>query len=584
MRFSLTRRALFTPCLVVFALIGALATSMTTARAATPSLDYSDICPGDSPANFQNALGANANPNPLVSSPNGHCAKFSVNGGPRTDIGMAHSGDLVTLYGIGGWKPNSPVQVWQSDAFPIRNPNHKWPLTNQIIGPDTDIHRECRAILKGNQANPLRTFATPQTDNGDQLAFTPVQFLAPAVTEASIVNIRISIPNPPCTALPGASDEVQATDALLLVQPFVQNCVQKTGGKTCISIDPQVVYPGTQFTVTAENLPANATSLNVVIGSAQGITCTTLGTLSNNSATVTAPPLSNLPLTSQSNGTYPFKVGVSTTQDCSGLVGQMQNLYVSPPSYTIPSQVTSGDTASITGVGWLGGAAGGSGPQPLQVVGYVGSANNFDCSKAATLPATTTASDGSFTLTYKAPDVNNTTNDKVIIAAFPQGATVSNGCQAATDPSCQSASPSQNCPLIAATGPLQVVPQPAPNIPWLLIILPLLFLLPLLPLFFWLGRREEDELIVTEEDVTVEREVMDATNSQRVADTTYARTIRLTRERVRLRDGKVLDKEVEEYDVYRDAQGKEVRRLRPPVTTPAPAPSARPATGGATNV
>src|SRR6185437_8927786 len=325
------------------------------------------------------------------------------NGGQRTDLGMAHSGDLVTLYGLNGWKPNSKVQVWQSDPLPIRNPNHKWPLTNQIIGPDTDIHRECRSILKGNQANPLTTFAATQNDNGDQLAFSPVEFLAPAVTEPSIINIRISIPNPPCTALPGASNEVQATDALLLVQPFAPDCVQKTGGVTCLEIDPQVVYPGTQFTVTAQNLLKSAGALNVVISSAQGNTCTTLGTLSGTTATITAPPLAGLPLSSQSNGTYPFKVGVSTTTDCSGIVGKTQNLYVSPPTYTIPSQVTSGDTASITGIGWLGGAAGASGPQPLQVVAFIGDQKTFNCSKATTLPATTSASDGSFTLNYKAP-------------------------------------------------------------------------------------------------------------------------------------------------------------------------------------
>ena len=95
-------------------------------------------------------------------------------------------------------------------------------------------------------------------------------------------------------------------------------------------------------------------------------------------------------------------------------------------------------------------------------------------------------------------------------------------------------------------------------------MLSLLLFLPLLPLFFWLGRREEDEIIVTEQDITVAREVLDATGSQRVGEATFARTIKVTRERVRLSDGKVLSEEIEEYDVYRDTQGREVRRLRSP--------------------
>jgi hypothetical protein len=591
MRFHSLHRVLLTPCMVLIAIVGALAFSATSARAATGTLpaadtpipaglDYSNICPGDSPSSIESALGANANPagdSAYKTSPNGHCVKLGAPGKTPSEYLQVNSGAPFTIYGIGGWKTTSSIQIWLSDAFPSYDTRHKWPLTNDIIGPDTDIHRECRTSIKGNQANPLQSYAAPVTDpqTGLKLAFPAVGYVAPDVTTQTFYNIRVSIPNPTCTAFPGGTTEIQATDVVLVVNPITQTCVQKTGGFACFSVSPQVDYPGQPFTVTANNLPNLA--FNVLISDGSGNNCTTLGPLHGNTGTFAAPPFSNMPLVNQQSGIYAYQIYLSTGSTCSTAI-KPQNLYVSPPAFSIPTQVTGGDTAAITGTGWLGGSVGASTPQPLQVFAFVGSQSGFDCSKATVLTQATPASDGSFSYNYKAPSVSNKTNDYVYIGAFPQGTAASTACTAATNTACQTSASGQGCPLIAAAGPLQIVPAAGPQIP-LQYILPLLaLLLLLLPLFFWLGRREEDEIIVTEEDVTVAREVVDATNSQRVADATFARTIRVTKERVRLRDGKVLDKEVEEYDVYRDVQGREVRRLRVPNTGTTPAPSGQPAT------
>jgi hypothetical protein len=562
----------------VFSALSFNISTLSSAQAAT-TLDYSNLCPGDSPSTFQNLLGASLSNQPLVASPNGHCVKLSVNGGQRQSYGVAKSGDLVTLYGIGGWKTNRAVQIWLSDALPQRPASatlrHQWPLTNVQIGPDTDIHRECRTVIKGNQANPLLTYATPQNDNGDQRAFDPVNLLAPEVAEPTIFNIRVSIPNPPCTALSNAAPEEQATDVVLLVTPVIQTCVQKS--TACISVSPQVVYPGQAFTVTGLNLPADQNQL--FIGLPGSSTCQPLGTLDNTGqASLSAPPFQNLPLTSQTNGIYPFKVYDGACGNATG-----QNLYVAPPTLSAPTQLIAGSSGNITGTSWIGGAASSASSVPLQIVAFVGSQSSFNCTSAKELTlAGGTSPDGSFSLNYTAPDVSKTTNDVIRVAAIPAGAAASSACQAFDDSTCQSATPGTNCPLIAATSPIQIVTKATTPINWVYILLPLALLLLLLPLFFWLGRRDEDEIIITEQDVSTERDVVDATGSQRLAGSTYARTIRVTRERVRIRDGKVLDEEVEEYDIYRDAQGREVRRLRSPgaptTTTTPPASGTTPAT------
>ena len=569
MRFPTIRRALLAPCLVVVALLSALPASFATALAdSTPASDYSNICPGDSAATFQSALGPNANSAALVTSPNGHCVKFSVNGGARSSLANAHSGDLITLYGVGNWKPNRFLQIWESDAFPKRNPDHKFPLTNQIIGPDTDIHRECRTLIKGNQANPVETYATPQSNGSDQLAFDAVTFQAPAVTETSIFNIRVSIPNPPCTALPGSASEEQGTDALMIVQPLpTPTCVQQAG--VCLTVAPQVVYPGQGFTVTGKNLPAGQTQLS--IGIPQSSVCVALGALdASGSANLSAPPFTGLALTNQTNGIYHFQIYAGTaTAACTS--SAPQDLYVAPPSLSAPSQIIAGDSVNITGTSWIGGTPNSASATPLQIVAFVGSQNSFNCSTAKVLTlAGGTSPDGTFSFTYKAPDVSNTTNNIVRVAAISAGAATNTACQAFADATCQSATAGTNCPLIAATAPIQIITRPAAAINWIFILVPLGLLLLLLPLFFWLGRRDEEELIVTDKDVSRERVVLDATNSQRVQSDAFARTVQETRERVRLRDGKVLDEEVFEYDVFRGADGKEIRRLRDPHATNTP--------------
>jgi hypothetical protein len=601
MRCTSIFRVWLTTSLALAALVSALAVNITSARAATsglptvdtpiPSgLDYSNQCPGDNPSAIQNALPNNFNTgsNALVTSPNGHCVKIGTPPSTSSTTPTApqsfaevHSGDPFTIYGVGGWKPSSQVQIWLSDAFPAYDTRHKWPLTNTVIGPDTDIHRECRTNIKGNQANPLQTYAAPITDkaSGLQVAFEPIPFVAPDVTIQTIYNIRVSIPNPPCTSLANAGSETQATDALLIVDPPLATCVDKPNAAPCFTVVPQVNYPGQPFTVTGHNL--HNVHYNVLISDSQGNNCTPLGTLTGNNvpASFTSPPFSNLPLTNQQSGIYNFTLYLNTSQTgCNTNQVQSQNLFISPPNFTIPTQVTSGDKVTITGESWQGGSIGSSSAQALQIVAFVGSQSGFDCARATKITLQNPSSDGSFSFTFTAPNVSSTITDLVRVAAYAPGADTSTACQSFDNAACQSAAPPSGCPLIAASGPVTVVPAAGPQIPWQYILLSLLLFLPLLPLFFFLGRRQEDEIIETDEDITVEREVLDAASSARLAGATYARTIRITRERVRLRDGKVLDKEVHEYDVYRDAAGVEQRRLRPPVAPSTASGSGQPAT------
>ncbi len=599
MRWRTFRAILLTPTLVAVAMVGALASgSVQAARPNAPvppanmgipaSLDYSNLCPGDSAAPVQAALSADGldNRNPAgdaayVTSTKGndHCTKVSVNGGPRTGFGVAHGGDIVTIYGTGTWLANQNVQIYLGDGFPRSDVRHKWPNTTDVIGPDIDTHRQCRTVVKGNQANPVKTFAAPQTDAGDKLAFPPQNLIVPDVAAPTFFNLLVAIPNASCNVAPGAPAELQATDTLLLVQPLVPTCQQVANGAACLSVSPEVLYPGQPFTVSAQNLGKSA-PLTVNIGVPNTSACVAAGTLNqtaNFASSFTAPPYPNLPLVGAQNGVYHFKVYASTAGGCTGNISQ--DLYVSPPSLTIPTQLTSGDKTTITGASWLGGTPNSSTPQALQIVAYIGSAQGtFNCGKVTTLNGGT-PSDGSFSLNYTAPDVSNDVNNTVRVGAFPASASLSSACQSFDDAACQAVggNPSGTCPLITATQALRIVPKAGPTVPWELLLLSLLLFLPLLPLFFWLGRREEDEIIVTEQDVTVAREVLDATGSQRVGEATYARTIKVTRERVRLRDGKILSEEVEEYDVYRDTQGREVRRLRAPSQAGAQA-TARPAT------
>jgi hypothetical protein len=593
MRSTSILRVWLTTSLALAALVSALAVNITSARAATsvlpvvdtpiPSgLDYSNLCPGDSSSTITSALGANANPNSnaFKTSSNGHCVKLGAPGGTPQPFVTVNSGQPFTIYGVGGWKTSASVQIWLSDAFPSYDTRHKWPLTNDIIGPDTDIHRECRVSVKGNQANPLQTYNAPVKDptTGLSLAFPAVAYVAPVVTTQSFYNIRVSIPNPPCTALPGASNETQATDALLIVNPSPVTCVK--GGKPCFTVSPQVNYPGQPFTVTSLNLPNFP--FYVLLGNSQNSVCIPLGTLTGNStATFSSPPYANLPLTNPQSGIYAFTVYLSTSNTssaCNSNQVQSQSLFVSPPNYAIPTQVTSGQTVTVTGESWQGGSPTSATTQALQIVAFVGPQNGFDCNKATKYTLQNPASDGSFNFSFTAPNVSSATTDLVRVAAYAQGADTSSACQSFDDASCQSASPAPTCPLIAVSGPVTIVPAVGPQIPWQYILISLLLFLPLLPLFFFLGRRQEDEIIETDEDITVEREVLDAGNSARLAGASYARTIRVTRERVRLRDGKILDKEVHEYDVYRNAQGVEQRRLRTPVAPSTATGSGQPAT------
>lgn len=78
----------------------------------------------------------------------------------------------------------------------------------------------------------------------------------------------------------------------------------------------------------------------------------------------------------------------------------------------------------------------------------------------------------------------------------------------------------------------------------------------------------ETELVVTEQDITRERQAIDTHNSPILNRAIYARTIVVIREIIRLKDGRILDEERSEYDVYRTPEGREIRRLRGPITVP----------------
>ena len=147
MRCTSIFRVWLTTSLALAALVSALAVNITSARAATsvlpttdtpiPSgLDYSNLCPGDTSSTFSSALPGNLNPNSSAfqASSNGHCVKIGTPTSPPQTFAEVHSGDPFTIFGVGGWKPSSSVQIWLSDAFPSYDTRHKWPLTNAVIG------------------------------------------------------------------------------------------------------------------------------------------------------------------------------------------------------------------------------------------------------------------------------------------------------------------------------------------------------------------------------------------------------------------------------------------------------------------
>ncbi len=507
------------------------------------------------------------------------CVQFNIDNSLQPTA-TVNSGDPVALAGT-HWKANQPYQVWLSVPFSV---DHTWPL-NTDSQSEGVVSNECHIFESNGFIDASGNFA--------------ITFAAPDVSQPTLFNVEVGSPIPGCDLVPNAPRESQGFDLKLIVNP-APRCTAQVG-VPCVVLSPDVVYPGQPVSVTGSNFDSTtATSVDIYLTSdAVNAPCQVLAQntalnappsatdLTNFSTTITAPPVPTLGTAPPTNGVYTFYVVAVAPHGACGGTGAVQTgiakLYVSPPSISVTSQAHSGDTITISGQHWLAGspATGGATPAPqtLSVGIFVGNG----CSSPKT--TLTTNADGSFSYSYVAENVSSATNEPVLVVS-PASA-----CAKASDPTCQQsqAGASSGCPVMAATDTLKILPFSAPTINWQTILLPLAALLLLLPLAFLLGRRDENEVILTEQDVTVEREVLNATAPTTAADAQFARTIRITRQIVNVRTGKIKDEQIEEYDVFRDAQGREVRRLRPPTTTPSPVPNMPPPAtppnaAGATNV
>jgi hypothetical protein len=505
------------------------------------------------------------------------------------------SGDTLIVNGKGwNWNGSQPFQVWLSAPFanlsqePSNNecyiridasatPNSNGTFTRSIALPDLDPSTYPNgAYFTLEVGSPgIGCFFSDQIDN-------PAKVNSDSEQKAYEVSFK-AYPKPaapPCTV--------------------GQN-------SPCLTIAPGVVYPGKPVTVTGQGWNGSTVAL-FVSGSATGspVDCTvSAGTATvsggNFTTTISAPPLPTLPPANVNGNALPTQFQVvaiapppASGSPCSGAQLKTAALYVSPPTLDVPTDVHSGDSVTITGTHWA--ASGGTGsttPATVNVALLVGPDSNFSCSSAhvyTTQSSVADPNDGSFTVKFNAPDVNNQTTEQIRAIALPSGASAASLCDSAAPnaTTCQQSQSSATgtCPLMAVTTTYNVLPAVTPGFSWVYLI-PAALLLLLLPLFFWLGRRDEDEVIITEQDITVERAVASATTPSQYADATFARTIRITRSVVNVRTGKVKDQEIEEYDVFRDAQGREIRRLRQPgkaapTPTPTPPPPSQPATGTTT--
>jgi hypothetical protein len=484
------------------------------------------------------------------------------------------SGDVLTVHGT-HWDPSSPFQVWLSVPFstPSQEPDHN----------ECYIRVDASAFPNAD-GSFTRSIAMPPIDD----SLYPNGALFTIETGSRGIGC-IASDRPANQAILDQENNAFETQFTAYPKPPAAACsIQQNN--PCLTVSPTVVYPGEPVTVTGEGWKGASASLYVdPTATADCTTAVATATVTGGvfSATFIAPPLPTLPPSSANSGSLPVQfhvlaVAPSPSGGVCGSAGETQTafLYVSQPTVSVTNAVHGGDTVTITGNHWAqSGGANSTATQPVHLAVLVGSNSSFNCSKAKVYTTTSNVTDpntGSFTVSYTAGTVSANTVEQVRVIALPAGASAATYC-ANADPSaaaCQTAQTgSGTCPLLAETTTFTIEPVAVAQINWLYILLPLALLLLLLPLAFFLGRRAEEEIIVTDEDVTAERDVIDATGSQRVAESTYARTIVETRERVRLRDGKILDQERAEYDVYRDAQGREVKRLRTPQARANQAPS-----------
>ncbi|HKD76885.1 MAG TPA: hypothetical protein VKB76_15375, partial [Ktedonobacterales bacterium] len=502
------------------------------------------------------------------------------------------SGDALTVHGK-RWDPNTAFQVWLSAPFvdlskepsnnecyvrvdASANPNADGSFTRSIALPDLDPTTFPNgAYFTLEVGSPgIGCLNSDQVGNSEELG-----------EDAEVNSYEVSFkayakpPAPPCTV--------------------GQN-------SPCLTVAPGVVYPGKPVTVTGQGWSGSSVALFLSAASTTGTPsdCTVQAgsaTVSggNFSTTILAPPLPTLPPVNATGNALPTQfqvvaVAPPPTSGCTGTQTKAAALYVSPPTLNVPTDAHSGDSITITGVHWA--ASGGNGstaPKAVNVAVLLGTDSSFSCSSAHVKTTTSNATDpndGSFTVTFDGINVDKQTTEQVRAIALPSGASAASLCDSAAPgaTSCQQAQDSgSQCPLMAVTTTFNLLPATTPGFSWIYLI-PAALLLLLLPLFFWLGRRDEDEVIITEQDIERDLASTNVAVPSQYAGATFVRMIRVTRSVVNMRTGKVKDQEIQEYDVFLDAQGKEVRRLRQPgkatpAPTPTPPPPAQPATGTATS-
>ncbi len=566
---------------VLFALFSTVTIVSGSVQAATQSEINS--CSGGQPCatlSYQDSTGTS---HPLTDS-----------NGVALDPSAEHitSGDTLVVNGKGwNWNGSQPFQVWLSAPFAN--------LSQEPSNDECYIRIDASATPNGN-GTFTRSIALPYLDpavypNG---AYFTLEVGSPGIG----CFFSDQVDNPTKVNL---DSEQKAYEVSFKAYPKPPAPPCTVGQNSpCLTIEPGVVYPGKPVTVTGQGWNGSTVALFISGASTTGtpLDCTvSAGTApvsgGNFSTTISAPPLPTLPPANANGNALPTQYQIvaiapppANSNTCSGTQLKSEALYVSPPTIDVTTDVHSGDTVTITGTHWaMSGGAGSASPATVNVALLIGPNSNFSCSSAKVYTATssvTDPNDGSFTVKFTAPDVNSQTTEQIRAIALPSGASAASLCDTAAPEAtaCQQSqtSASGTCPLMAVTTTYNIL-TPAPFN--LIYLLPAALLLLLLPLFFWLGRRDEDEVIITEQDITVERAIASATAPSQYADATFARTIRITRSVVNMRTGKVKDQEIEEYDVFRDAQGREIRRLRQP-GKPAPAPSttpppSQPATGAA---
>ncbi len=497
------------------------------------------------------------------------------------------SGDVLTVHGS-HWDPSAPFQIWLSVPFsdPSQEPNHN----------ECYIRVDASAFPNAD-GTFTRSIAMPVLDynlypNG---AYFTVE------TGSRGIGCIASDRSADQAILDAENSAFETMFKAYAIPPAAPCTIQQNN--PCLTVSPGVVYPGEPVTVTGEGWKGASVSLYLDPNAIPDCTINAASATVTGgvfSTTFIAPPLPSLPPVSADSGSLPVQfhllaIAPSPASGACATNGQSKSafLYVSQPTISVTNVVHGGDTVTITGDHWAAsGGANSAKAQPVNLAVLVGPNSSFDCTKAAVHTTTSNVTDpnnGTFSVSYQANSVSANTTEQVRVIALPAGATAATLC-ANADPSaaaCQQAQTSAGlCPLLAETTTFTIEPPPVTQIDWVYILIPLGLLLLLLPLAFLLGKRDEDEIIITEQDVTVDRQAMDVANSKSVIQENFARTIVVIRQRVRLRDGKILDEERTEYDVFRDAQGNEVRRLRTPHerANQTPAPAAASGAGPATAV